>query len=204
MNKIPFTVVLMALVLVAGAGIGITSASDVNFLQGVTTLNNCTIYYSAGTLQSLSNLTDSSVTFLGFFNNTFSYVSGVYVYSTNITSNTFVLVPNATITNWMIAYNTVNQTLILSVAPGIPDITTMFLPSSIISFYKQAWGTGTALFVFLIPISTYVKTKNPGIFAVTLLFMSAGGFALDPSIINFAYIAVAAALAALTYRLFGR
>jgi hypothetical protein len=202
MSKIILAAVL--LVLAFAVGVGVAYADDINFLQGVTPLNNCSVYYSAGTLTSVSNRTDNNTAFLGFFNNSFSYVSGTYVYSTNVTSDTFVLVLNTTVTNWMVVYNTVNQTLVLTVAPGMPDISTMFLPTSIIAFYQQAWGIGTALFVFLVPISTYVKTKNPGIFAVTLLFISAGSFSLEPSIINFAYIVVAATLAALTYRLLGR
>lgn len=173
--------------------------------MGTTDLRNSTVvqddqHYN---FTITANETGNKITFLGFDGSTFCYQPGSNISSyQNITSNTFEFVTDDEVLNWIVQWD--GSTLSLLTAPTfeLPDPGDLFSFNAARGFFDDRLGIFSYAVVMLIPLATYLKTKDPGVPAVVLLFLAAAGYALDPSLAPFAELTIVGGISLLAYRIF--
>jgi hypothetical protein len=151
----------------------------------------------------IANETGNKITFLGFAESKFCYQPGSNISSyQNITSDTFEFVTDDEVVNWIVQWD--GSTLTLMTAPDfeLPDPADLFSLNQARDFFDARLGVFSYAIVMLIPLVTYLKTKDPGVPAIVLLFLAAAGYALDPSLAPFAELTIVGGFALLAYRIF--
>lgn len=173
--------------------------------MGQSDLRNSTVvvneaYYNFTTY---ANETANAITFIGFSGGTFVYQPGLNVSAyQNITSNVFTFITADEVADWVLTWD--GARLTLSTSPGVDmaDPGDLFSANAAKEFFDERLGIFSYSIVMLIPIAGYLKTKDPGVPAIILLFFAAAGYYIDPSLAPFAELTVVGGLALLAYRIF--
>lgn len=150
-----------------------------------------------------ANETANKITFLGLDGSTFVYQPGSNVSDyQNITSNVFEFITDDEVLNWILTWD--GSRLTLSTAPDfeLPDPGDLFSANAAKEWFDDRLGIFSYSIVLLIPLGSYLKTKDPGVPAIILLFLAAAGYYLDPSIAPMAELSIVGGAALLLYRIF--
>ena len=159
----------------------VKSISGSSDLRGHSIYLNQTAAYG---LTAIANETGGAIAFRGFNGGKFVFTNGsVVVEAFNITSDTLYFYPNATVENWRVTWQPDTKTLTVSTFAGLGpgEAGNAFSIGAFTSWIQAQWGIGAYLVLMLVPISLFVKTKEPGIPILFLLFLGAGGLTLPES-----------------------
>ncbi len=196
---VAFALVCAPLVM-AGVDQQVTGATDAR--NGTITFNSSGVYFERSTS------TYTNINFTGYINgSTFIWVhNNIWKSNTSVgaavTSINFT--PGTACESWGAYWDNTSRILIFRSSMATPTPSTFLTFSGFTTFYITIYGVLAYVFVILIPLTTYFKTKSVPIFLLTFLFIAAAGISLGSDVRVIAVLGIGLGIGVMIYKILWR
>jgi hypothetical protein len=201
-----FGVALAALALVCSplvmAGVDQQVLSPLDARNGTITFN------SSGAFFERSTSTYSNINFTGYINgSTFIWVhNNVWISNTSvgIADTSINFTPGTACASWGAYWDNTSRILIFRSSMASPTPSSFLSFSGFTAFYTTIYGVLAYVFVVMIPLTTYFKTKSVPIFLLTFLFLAAAGISLGSDVRVIAVLGIGLGIGVMIYKILWR
>ena len=171
--------------------------------NGTITFNSSGAYYEADTTGFTG-----SINFTGWINgSTFIWVhNNVWRSNTSVGAATTSInfTPGVECANWGAYWDNTSRILIFRSNMANPTPSTYLTIGGFTTFYTTLYGVFAYVFLILVPLTTYFKTKSIPIFLLTFLFIAAAGISLGSDVRVIAVLGIGLGIGTMIYKILWR